>query len=88
MNNIIVRPINISSKPKDLKTELLSIQNSYIGKPMTKMIMYEIDTKYRILFDQFGLNDLQYTLIKSENSIKLAPLRPIDQYAINGILIS
>jgi hypothetical protein len=71
---------------RDLKTEFLAIQNDFVGKPLTIVIMEEINSRYQNLFNHFGLRDLQWRLIRGENSVVFTPIRAIDQYAINGIL--
>lgn len=71
---------------RDLKTEFLAIQNDYIGKPLTMVLMEEINSRYYNLFNHFDLRDLQWRLTRGENSIIFTPIRVIDQYAVNGIL--
>ena len=71
---------------RDLKTELLAIQNDCIGKPLTMVVMEEINSRFYNLFNYFDLKDLQWRLTKGKNSIIFTPIRTIDQYAINGIL--
>ena len=71
---------------RDLKTEFLAIQNDYLGKPLTMIMMEEISSRYHNLFHHFDLRDLQWRLSRGENSIIFTPIRAIDQYAINGIL--
>lgn len=71
---------------RDLKTEFLAIQNNFIGKPLTMVMMEEISSRYHNLFNRFNLRDLQWRLTRCENSIIFTPIRAIDQYAINGIL--
>ena len=71
---------------RDLKTEFLAIQNDYVGKPSTMMVMEEMNNRYHNLFNHFDLRDLQWRLTRGENSIIFTPIRTIDQYAINGIL--
>lgn len=70
----------------DLKTEFLKIQTDSIGKPLTASTIEGIKRKYYELFNHFGLQDLQWTLIECENSIVLTPIRVIDEYTIKGIL--
>lgn len=71
---------------RDLKTEFFAIQNDYIGKPLTMVLMEEINSRYYNLFNHFDLRDLQWRLTRGENSIIFTPIRAIDQYAVNGIL--
>lgn len=71
---------------RDLKTEFLAIQNDYIGKPLTMVLMEEINSRYYNLFNHFDLRDLQWRLTRGVNSIIFTPIRAIDQYAVNGIL--
>lgn len=71
---------------RDLKTEFIAIQNDYVGKQLTMVVMEEINNRYHNLFNHFDLRDLQWRLIRGENSITFTPIRAIDQYAINGIL--
>lgn len=73
-------------KYRDLKAEFVAIQNDAIGKPLTMVLMQELDYKYRDLFEYFGLRDLQYRLTKGNESIQFTPIRPIDELAIAGIL--
>lgn len=71
---------------RDLKTDFFAIQNDFVGKPLTMVMMEEINMRYHNLFNHFDLLDLQWRLTRSENSIIFTPIRAIDQYAINGIL--
>ena len=75
---------------QDLKTEFNAIQNHYIGLDMeiTRVLLEEIDCRYKDLFIHFGLKDLQYRITKVEQSIMFTPIRLIDQYAIHGIMAS
>jgi len=70
----------------DLKTEFIAIQNDYVGKPLTMVVVEEINIRYHNLFNHFDLRDLQWRLTRDGNSIIFTPIRSIDQYAINGIL--
>jgi len=73
-------------KIRELKTEFIAIQEEAIGKPMTMVLMQELQYKFQELFDYFLLRDLQWRLTKGEDTIVFTPIRVIDQYAINGIL--
>lgn len=70
----------------DLKTEFLAIQENAKNKPLTKVLIEEIDYKYKELLRSFGLEDLRYKIKQSKQSIIFIPIRPIDKYAVAGIL--
>jgi hypothetical protein len=73
---------------RNLKSEFLGINDYYIGKPLTMVLMEEINNRYYDLFESFDLRDLQWRLIKHENKVEFLPIRPIDKYTINGIINS
>lgn len=70
----------------DFKTEFNAIENDCIGKAITDVLLYEVSERYQRLFKHFGLQELQWRLIKGENSIIFTPIRTIDQYTINGMI--
>lgn len=70
----------------DLKTEFLEIQHYYVGKQLTRVMMEEINYRYSDLFARFGLPELQWELSSKDGVISFTPIRPIDKYAICGML--
>jgi hypothetical protein len=69
----------------DLKTEFIKIMdNSH--KKVLDIEVAEINIKLNKLFNNFGLQDLQWRLIVEKDTIIFKPIRIIDEYAVKGIL--
>lgn len=88
MEKIEIKDNIIKPKYRDLKTEFLEIKDGFTGRPITLMLLDEINNRYYDLFHHFNLSDLQWRITNNENSIQFSPIRAIDHYAINGIINS
>jgi len=85
MNKIEGYDINLTKT--DLKTEFLKTLNDYVGSILSIKTKIEIESELEILFKRFQLEDLKYR-IEIENSgqsIRIVPLRGIDEYVLNTL---
>lgn len=73
-------------KVKELKKELIKINEDVVGEMLTKIKLEEFYMRYQQLFDMFELKELQWNLKIVNNTLLFTPIREIDKYAIKGIL--
>lgn len=70
-----------------LKESFISLQNEFTGKMISKATLEDLNHRYKVLFYRFGLENLQWRLSCDMNTVTFTPIRAIDQYAIQGILL-
>jgi hypothetical protein len=79
--------INKAKTISELKDIILDLERRFIGEIVTNQLKYQISLGLQELFNEYGLNDLRYTLEDDGNGrISLTGLRNIDRYALKGIL--
>jgi hypothetical protein len=80
-------PKEITIEVLSLKDRILDLERRFIGEIVTNQIKYQIRLGLQELFNEYGLNDLWYTLEDDGNGrISITGLRNIDKYALKGIL--
>lgn len=70
------------------KKGFLSIQNQFLGKPMSNHQIEQIHYRLTDLFKQYDLTELKWNLIKTDDGYVFKPIRKIDEYAFYGIFNS
>jgi len=73
-----------------IKDNFLKILNSYINRPITHALMYQMKNQLDSFFEANDLEGFSYALIKNKelNSIDLKPTNILNKYVLKGILTS
>ena len=72
-----------------LKSAFISIKEKYVGQQLTKATKEELYQEFEILFERFDLKNLQIIIVqKDDHTIDINPVRPIDKWALRGILLT